>query len=296
MRAKKPHDFPDTRPLPLHQERLHAQWGRHRAHYVPNHVPAATRIVNGLLSLTWMTWALIGILSGHMFFLLGLPLHFSGVPALVFSLAVLASAAACSVTIVDHHDKRDNERTYRRAHRVCWAAAAGFFVLAIAIGAAEQAGLLPFTDGRVGLMSTHRLHGLLASEALRSFLLVHPFGQWCGISAAWCVVGVYVFNKMGWLHAETARRDPGALLIVLMSMIIPALATFSLWMLALLAPGEVTGWQAHEEEFRADQAWLLSGLLAGVSATAVCVAVFAVIVLQQLGMLPAPKWPDSARS
>lgn len=284
----EPDDYQDTRPLRAHQERLHAQWGRPRAHYVANHVPAAQRVLLGLVSLTWVSWALIGVLSGHMFFFVGVPLHFSGIPALVFSLAALASAAACSVAIVDHHDRRDNELSYQRARRHLWWVALWLWVLAAAVGMSEELGLLPYTDGRVGLLTTQRLHDLLASETLQRFLLTHPIGRWCAITVGWCVAGLFLLHKAGRLHAENARRDAGVWLIALMAMIIPALASCSLLMLDLLAPGEITGWQAHEEEFRSTQAWLLSGLLTCVSATLLCIALFIIVVLQQLGVLPLP--------
>jgi hypothetical protein len=117
--------FAPTTPLPQHQVRLREQRRWSRPPYVPNNVPRRLRILYGLISLTWVGWAVIGLLSGHMFWLVSRhgPVHFSGVPALLFCAAVMACAAAFAVSIVDHYDKRDNEDAYRRTRRWIWLAA-----------------------------------------------------------------------------------------------------------------------------------------------------------------------------
>ena len=122
--------FTPTQPLPECQDRLRKQRRWTRTIYTPNDVPLSHRILYGLISLTWVGWAMIGLLSGHMFFLVSKrgAIHFSGVPAMLFSAAVVACAIACVVTIVDHYDRRDNEESYRRVRRRAWLTAMVFFL------------------------------------------------------------------------------------------------------------------------------------------------------------------------
>jgi len=62
--------FAPTQPLPEHQDRLRSQRHSTRLKYTPNHVPLIARTLYALVSLTWIGWAMIGLLSGHMFVLL----------------------------------------------------------------------------------------------------------------------------------------------------------------------------------------------------------------------------------
>jgi hypothetical protein len=98
-------DFVNTQPLPEHQQRLDKQaWWRRQRRHQPNQVYIGARLFYGVLTLTWTAWAAIGVLSGHMYFLVsrGGPLHLFGLPALLFSGSVLAAAVACGSVIVDH--------------------------------------------------------------------------------------------------------------------------------------------------------------------------------------------------
>ncbi|PTT75155.1 hypothetical protein DBR42_29505 [Pelomonas sp. HMWF004] len=292
MRQRMTDDFQDTRPIREHQERLHAQWGRPRAHYRPNHVPALRRMLVGLVSATWVCWALIGLLSGHMFFLLlWPPLHFTGLPALVFSAAVLASAAACFVVIVDHHDKRDNERTYRQVRHKLWWLSGGLGLLTLAVATAEHLGLLPFSTPNVGLMSVERLVTLAQYPPLQRWLSSHhdSIPIWFGVTAAWCLIGLALFKKLGWLEVErTTALTHSGVMIATMSLVLPALVTFSLFLLDQLAMGHLADTAESAEDLRESVVFTLTTLLACLGAAGYCMWLLVASAMVQLGWLRAP--------
>lgn len=285
-------DFQETRPLREHQERLHAQWGRPRAHYRHNQVNVTTRVLLALVSATWVSWALIGLLSGHMFFFaLILPLHLTGWPALMFSVGVLLSAAACCVSVVDHYDRRDNEHRYRQARRQLWRAAAGVGMLAIALHVAEYLELLPGSRVELGLMSVERLQSLLNAEWLQRWLLEHHDGvhSWWWITALWCFAGLAALKKLGMLEVDAPDLQAhGGFLIASMSMIVPAGAAFSLYLLDQLTLGHLVQQADSAGELRQTTAWMLTLLVTTVSITAFFGITFVFSVLQQLGWLAKP--------
>lgn len=283
--------FMPTQPMPDLQERLRKQRRWARPPYTPNHLPVGLRLFYAVVSLTWIGWSVVGLLSGHMFFLLSRrgPVHFSGIPAVLFSAAVLMSAFACCVAIVDHYDKRDNESSYKSARRWLWGIAAACLFVSAAVGCAERIDVLPFTDGRVGLLSTTELQTLLASSWLNELLAPRSaeLQRWSLILMACCISGALLLTKLGLLKRD-APMGTGVALFVVVILVGPALTSFTLVVLSWLVAGEPASPGLSEEAFRSQLAWLHSMLLACLGSLAVLLLALVALVLRAIGLLPAP--------
>ena len=88
--------------------------------YTPNHIPAAERTINIILSAILLLYGTIGIISDDLY----IPgkrrpgMHFHGEPAWVMYGAFLCVAANMLSVVVDHYDKRNNETNYKLFARV----------------------------------------------------------------------------------------------------------------------------------------------------------------------------------
>lgn len=286
--------FAPTQPLPEYRERLREQRRWRRPPYTPNRIRLAARIAYGLMALTWVAWALIGLLSGHMFLLISKrgPIHLSGVPAILLSLAVVASAAACAVAIVDHYDRRDNEHAYRKARRNFWYSAAGLLVLSALIGLAERTGLLPYSDGRLGLLSTTALQSQLSSGWLSAKLAPHrqSIEQWSLILFVACLAGCSICSKLGLLNNDRTTRSNVVALLLIVVLVGPAVAAFALNLLMTLASGSIaSGRPLAEDALRAQIAWLQTMLLGAMSLLGALGIGAIVLLLRLVGLLPSPE-------
>ncbi len=282
--------FAPTQPLPEYQERLRNQRRWSRPAHTPNHVPFGLRLIYSLAGVTWLSWAMIGLLSGHMFFLVSRkgPIHFTGIPALMFSGAVLASAAACAVVIVDHYDRRDNEDSYRRFRRGLWWSAVGLFLVACIVGFAERADVLPYTDGRVGLLSTASLKSLLLSKWLANKLGPHKstLDTWALVTFIWCFAGLFIMTKVGLIKEGDSPR-PGVVCVMLAFFVVPALGTFTLYLVYALAAGDLPSRTLlSEEELRSQLAWMQSMLVTCLAALSFSLLALVTIALRAIGVLP----------
>lgn len=233
---------------------------------------------------------MIGLLSGHMFFLVSRrgPIHFTGVPALMFSGAVLASAAACAVAIVDHYDKRDNEEAYSRFRRWLWWSAVGLFLVACIVGFAERTDVLPYTDGRVGFLSTASLKSLLLSKWLANKLGPHKstLDTWALLSGIWCFAGLFIMSKLGLIKEGDSPR-PGVVFVLFAFFVVPALGTFTLYLIYALAAGDLPSrTPLSEEELRSQLAWMQSMLVAFLSALSFSLLAIVAIALRAIGIGP----------
>ncbi len=283
--------FAPTQPLAEHQLRLRAQRRWVRPAYSPNHVPLGARLSYALLSLTWVGWSLIGLLSGHTFFLISRrgPIHFSGVPAMLFSAAVMASSAACAVAIVDHYDKRDNEEAYVRMRRRLWWTALAFLCLAAAVGLAEHLDTLPYSDGRLGLLPTGGLKSLLAWPWLDKLLAPRKdaLERWAVILLFWCMAGLFALSKLGLMESGVPAR-PGVVFLLVFVVMGPALVTFTLALLATLTSGAFPSPHTlSDDAVRARVAWVQSMLLTCLSLSTFLVLLVCLLVLRAIGILPA---------
>ncbi len=286
-------DFVPTRPLAEHQERLEKQaWWRRQRRHEPNHVGILERVFYGMVSLTWMAWAVIGVLSGHMFFLVsrGGPLHFFGLPALFFSLCVLAGAAACASVVVDHYDRRDNEDAYRRVRLALWWTAAGFLGCAMLVGLGEKLSLLPSTDGGVGLLSARQLRQLLHVEWLARVVQPHIESVRASFvyTTGWSFLAGAVAQQLGWLGPD--RKEPVRTALVGGAVLLPVLSAFTLNLLTDAVLGRVAqDAKLMEDEIKATVAWTHS-LLVGALAVWAFVALGTVVaLLRWLKIVPPPR-------
>lgn len=262
--------------------------------HVPNYVPFANRVLSAALALTWIGWAMIGLLSGHMFFLVSRagPAHFSGVPALIFSAAVLASAVALASGIVDHYDRRNNEHVYWRVKKALWLLAGTLLLVCIAVAGLEHASLLPWTDGGLGLLSAPELQALLASDAVARVLGPHReslFG-WFGATFAWFIVGILVCKKAGWLTDDQAKiqRNPGRHFTLLLLLILPALISFTLALLAELSVVDTARARGlTDDRVRAQVAWMHSMFVASLGGLLFVLSIPLIAVLRMIGLIPS---------
>lgn len=283
--------FQSTQPLPEYQARLSRE--RATRPYSPNRVHVLVRLAHGFVTLTWTTWGVIGILSGHMFFLIsrGGPIHFSGIPAFLFSAAVMACAATSVLAIADHYDRRNNEASYRRARKRVWWAAAALFLVAMLVGVAERIDVLPLTDGSVGLLSTIDLQRLLASQSIS--MKLSPYKDalyaWSLGLGAWCILGILLLSKLKVVR-EGEPASPGVALFILTVLVGPALLSFTLALGASLVTGSLPSAQAMDDDsLRAQVAWMHSMFLACVSLTGFWLLGVAVFVAGLTGRLPEPR-------
>ncbi|WP_431261690.1 hypothetical protein ACQ859_15440 [Roseateles chitinivorans] len=75
-----------------------------------------------VLAIVWSLWAALGLVSGHVFILLGRTalVHLKGWGAISFSAGLLPACVALLLPWFDHWDRRDNETSYARLKRCCW--------------------------------------------------------------------------------------------------------------------------------------------------------------------------------
>jgi hypothetical protein len=243
-RRWNPHEpFLPTQPLEEHQERLRLQRReRRRGDFVPNQLSLAARLFYGVTALTWFGWALIGLVSGHMFVLLTRrgPWHLSGLAASLFCGAVLLCSALCALQVVDHYDRRDNEAAYGAMRRCLLWVAFTLFVLTLLVSwtgsfGAERAG------GFMGWMDTAALLGGVRSPWLVSHLspIAALLNRWL-LGTTILSLGVGVACKL--LHGGTRQAlPPWAALGVMYIGFAPLLAVFTLNLLMYVATGDVAG-------------------------------------------------------
>src|SRR5258706_3826346 len=94
--------------------------------YLPNRIRRSTRIVHIVLALLLLGWGTFGVLKNDLLYpgRWNTNFHLSGFPAWLMYAAMLCAAAALLSVVVDHYDRRDNERSYRafakKAQRGGW--------------------------------------------------------------------------------------------------------------------------------------------------------------------------------
>ncbi|MBX9903674.1 MAG: hypothetical protein K2Y31_04905 [Burkholderiales bacterium] len=91
------------------------------AHYTPNAVPLRTRFFNILLALFFVAYSGYCLWIGQMYFPFinkyapgqSMAITFQGAETWVMAAALLSSVLFCVLSVVDHYDKRRNERSYQ---------------------------------------------------------------------------------------------------------------------------------------------------------------------------------------
>lgn len=102
--------------------------------YTPNHISVGERILHVVLSLGLISYGLIGFLKDDLY----MPakrggFHLHGASALLMFMAMLSASAVLLSVVVDHYDKRNNERYYYLFARLGEVAGWTFFGLALAL-------------------------------------------------------------------------------------------------------------------------------------------------------------------
>lgn len=109
--------------------------------YQPNHIPADERRNNFIGALALLAY---GALSTRLddFYLPAKRggIHIHGFPVLIMFAAVICAVTVLMLTIVDHYDRRDNERYYQVAARCFRRAGWILFAASLLIHLAEQFG------------------------------------------------------------------------------------------------------------------------------------------------------------
>ncbi|MGE0332661.1 MAG: hypothetical protein AB7P37_18440 [Ramlibacter sp.] len=252
------------------------------------------RLFLAAAGLTWMGWALIGIVSGHMFFMISRagPIHFAGIPALVFCCAVLAGAVAIILPILDHYDRRDNEAAYRDLRRWLWWAALSLVAVAMVsrcsplAGGGQDAALLP----------PERLQKLLVSDRLDR--LLRPWGSDLMLVMGLSSLAAVVNMGLARLVRTDWRSLPPTSVFLWLNMLFVMIFTSSFFLMVLrsLAIGEFSQASGGGEALSFQIAWMHSLLLASGAVVVFIMLALAIKVCRHLGMVTDPPEDEAARS
>lgn len=274
--------FALTQPLEEHQERLQTQRRKRRGVFHPNRLSLAARLFYGAAAMTWFGWAVVGLVSGHMFLLLsrGGPLHFSGLAALLFCAAVLLCSAFCVLQVMDHYDRRDNEASYKTVRRwLLWGALILFVLtLLFSCNGSFGAAATPSPGKFGGWMSTASLIDGIKNPWLIKHLspIAESLNRWLVATTIWFfVVGAVV----KFLFKEThPALPPRVALSLLYFVFAPLLAAFTLNWLWYVATGDVAGRDLSASIIRPRIALALSMLIACAGAWMILLLITAMAV------------------
>ena len=83
--------------------------------YVPNRIPRTTRVVHVVLALLLLGWGTFGVLKNDLLYpgRWNTNFHLTGLSAWLMYGAMLCGSAVLLSVVVDHYDRRNNERAYR---------------------------------------------------------------------------------------------------------------------------------------------------------------------------------------
>ncbi len=130
----------------------------------PNHIPLKTRIILAVCALFLIVFVFAELSFGYTY----LPtkrggILLSGIPTLMLAIAATALLAAAILTIVDHYDKRPNEKVYKTGRSACLKAVIILFIGAFLFEVTEkllrQAGYNPFPSFH-GIAHHYSLHSI----------------------------------------------------------------------------------------------------------------------------------------
>jgi len=82
--------------------------------YKPNQIPLKERVLCCVLSLILVGYGIIGLINGDLYIPAkrgGFTLH--GFPMILMIIAMACASVAMLMMVIDHYDRRDNERYYR---------------------------------------------------------------------------------------------------------------------------------------------------------------------------------------
>lgn len=288
-RRWNPHEsFAPTQPLEEHQERLALERKRRSGKFDPNRLSLEARLFYGAVALTWLGWAAVGLLSGHMFILLsrGGPMHFAGVAAAVFCVAVLLCSAFCVLQVIDHYDRRDNEASYKTVRRRLLWGALVLFVLTLFISCSRGVWTTQTPDGFVGWMSTASM-----IEGIKSPWLISKVSPMASSLNRW-FVGIAIWSlAVGIVVKVLFKRSPHVVppwvvLGILYFVFAPLLAAFTVNYLLYVVTGDVVGGDLSTPAVRSKIAFAMSVLIACAVAWLMLASVTTMIIGRALRGLP----------
>ena len=105
------------------------------ADYLPNHIPAKSRWLHSIFALGILAYGAWGVWVDDLFLpgRRGPGIHLHGTPAWVMFGAMACASALMVLVVVDHYDRRNNERDYKRAGEWLGLVMGALFFLALAL-------------------------------------------------------------------------------------------------------------------------------------------------------------------
>jgi len=225
-------EFAPTIPLPDPQEPARRTEWNARSIVTPQNVhPQRRPLLLLVTAIFGLAWAAVGVLSGHMHVV---PFHFDGRAALCVSAAILAGATALAIQWA-HTSGQDDLAVWNWWMRQLGWVALACLLSACLIELVEWLGLLPDTDGSIGLLSTEALQNLCASPRLARWLRPHheTLQRWTAIGAGSCLVWVLLLRL--WTRKELSPHGPGSALGLVL--VLPAAVCGTLLGIESLASG-----------------------------------------------------------
>lgn len=99
--------------------------------YYPNQIPLKDRILCSVLSTFLVVYGIVGLINDD------LPIrrriHLHGFPLILMVIAMFGASLAMMLVVIDHYDRRDNERHYRMVSRIVQGIAWTCFILALVL-------------------------------------------------------------------------------------------------------------------------------------------------------------------
>jgi hypothetical protein len=109
--------------------------------YIPNQIPKSSRIFNTIVAVLITSYGGYGIWVNELWipWVRRHSVTLSGFPALLMFMAILCAVTVLVIEIIDHYDKRENERTYYKAALIFQYLGIALFVIAYLSGLVSNA-------------------------------------------------------------------------------------------------------------------------------------------------------------
>ena len=108
--------------------------------HTPNQIPFGQRVLNSLLAIGLLTYGIVGLVLDDIY----VPgkrnrgIHLHGGPAITMFAAMVCAVLVLLAVVVDHYDRRDNERHYKLFATIFQIAGWGCFAVALVWGLATR--------------------------------------------------------------------------------------------------------------------------------------------------------------